>query len=153
MTFSNLSMAAGIAAATLLVNAAPAVAQVSSQHLKIDNQSTTAVTVRVLHSDGSLQKQKTINAGETDRFTFDWCYTCCGHTKRRTFELKTGSTIRATGKLTMSTSQFTTGHLVGCDGRNEMTVTDTNPGDGWNFSTSYENGHRTAVLTVNAGSS
>lgn len=121
-----------------------------SMHLKVRNQTTAKVTVRVLHSDGKLQKQETIAPGDTHRFKFDWCYDCCGHDKERKFEAKTGETLRATGELYMATKKVVTGPQGGttCDEYNNMTVKDADETDAWTFSTDYENGHRTAILTV-----
>lgn len=141
-----------VAVAALLFGPASASSQVPSQHLKIHNRTSESVTVRVLHSDGSLQKQETIQAGDTHRFIFDWCYECCGHSKHRLFEVKTGSTLRATGELTMETGLISMESASDCIGRNEMKVTDKNASDSFTFSTDYENQHRTAILTVSAGS-
>lgn len=126
-----------------------------NQHLEIDNRSSEAVTVRVLHSDGSLQKQETVKAGDTHRFTFEWCVTCCGDDKHRTFEVKTGSTLRGTGDLMMTTASVFDGALgtATCHETNKMTVKDGNASDPWKFATSYENGNRTAVLKVTNASS
>src|SRR5690606_33402602 len=104
------------------------------------NRSPEPVTVRVLHSDGSLDKQHTVASGDTYRFTFDWCFSCCGHKKERKFEVKTGSTVRASGDLKMTTDD--------CVADNEMTLRDEVMNDAWRFAQSYENGHRTAVVTV-----
>jgi hypothetical protein len=141
-----------VAAVALLPSAgsaeAPKVA--ANQHLEIDNRAPGPVTVRVLHSDGSLQEQETVGAGSTYRFTFEWCFSCCGHNKHRTFEVTAGSTLRATGELYMSTKKVYSGPdgPSTCDENNQMTVKDANANDAWAFATSSENGHRTAVLTV-----
>lgn len=144
----------GAAAVTLTLLLGPRLASADgaqSMHLKVRNQTTEKVTVRVLHSDGKLQKQETIAPGDTHRFVFDWCATCCGNDKERRFEAKTGDTVRATGELYMSTKKVITGPQGGttCEEHNQMTVTDADGADAWTFSTDYENGHRTAILTVN----
>lgn len=151
-TSMSLSSAFVVMVAALLFGPAPASAQVPSQHLKVHNRSPEPITVRVLHSDGSLQKQETIQPGDTHRFIFDWCFECCGHSKHRLFEVKTGSTLRATGALTMETGMISAGSASDCIARNEMKVTDKDSADPFTFSTAYENQHRTAILTVSSGS-
>jgi hypothetical protein len=158
-----VSLSLGLAAALLLAplagsTKAGAVALFEApqnQHLEIDNGSSDSVTVRVLHSDGSLQKQETVKAGGTHRFTFEWCENCCGNDKQRRFEVKTGSALRATGQLEMSTASVFDGAFgtATCHETNAMTVKDENTSDSWTFSTKYENGHRTAVLGVTNASS
>jgi hypothetical protein len=149
----SLSSTLGLAVAALLLGPAPASAQVASQHFQIHNQSSESVAVRVLHSDGSLQKQETIKAGDTHRFNFDWCYDCCGHDKHRMFEVKTGPTLRAAGQLFMKTQLIVMGAATDCASNNDIRVSDKDPADSWTFSTGYDNGHRTAVLTVKTASS
>lgn len=152
-----LSVSLVPAALAVLLAPAPSVAGESAEnmHLKIRNRSTASVTVRVLHSDGKLQKKETVKPGDNHRFIFEWCATCCGNDKQRKFEVLAGSVLIASGDLYMSTKKVITGPQGGtaCDENNQMTVTDANAGDAWIFSTSYENQHRTAVLTVtNQGS-
>src|SRR5690606_21285372 len=113
--------------------------------LKIENKSSEPITVRVLHSDGALQKQETIKPGKNHQFTFSWCYECCGHDKQRKFEVKTGSTLRATGDLAMSTKVK---ELNTCAQKSELTVEEENGTDAWSFSKAYTDWGLTSILTV-----
>ncbi|HEX7087974.1 MAG TPA: hypothetical protein VF198_16560 [Vicinamibacterales bacterium] len=157
MTIVRILSVSLVPALALLLAPAPSAAGESAEnmHLKIRNRGTAPVTVRVLHSDGKLQKQETVKPGDNHRFIFEWCASCCGNDKQRKFEVFAGSVLIAAGDLYMSTKKVITGPQGGtaCDENNQMTVTDANAGDAWIFSTSYENQHRTAVLTVtNQGS-
>ncbi len=149
-----VALSLGIAAAALALHpaagTAAALQATGPQNLKVHNKASESITVRILHSDGDLQKQETIKPGETHRFVFDFCMTCCGNTKDRQFEVRTGSTVRLTGKLHMVTRTAfdeDTG-VPFCEGDNQMTVVDENTGDVWKYSTGLENKHQTAILTV-----
>lgn len=149
-----LRSAAAATLATLLAPGPAAAGSAPAMHLKVRNGTAQPVTVRLLHADGRLQNQETVAAGGTRRFTFEWCPSCCGTDKEQRFEVSTGSTLRATGELYMSTRRIVTGPDGGtvCDGNNQMTVKDADETDAWIVSTGYENRHRTAVLTVTTAS-